>query len=132
MMPKGLVKAASSASQTLRPMRSHSRASSLTRAMLTARKVFSKTLTISAAFELALVHEVAQLVVLDVGDVVLAAVDALGAVGKLLDADDVVADLRLFDGEREADVAEPDDADDGGVVLDLAEQALHALGDLGL
>ena len=49
MMPNGFVKAASSTSHTFRFILSHSIASSLTSAMLTARNVFSKTLTISAA-----------------------------------------------------------------------------------
>ena len=34
-------------------------------------------------------------------------------------ADDVEAGLREFDRQRQADVAEPDHADDGGSVLDL-------------
>ena len=52
MMPNGFVNAASSTSQTLSSIRSHSSASSLTRAMLTARNVFSNTFTISAALAL--------------------------------------------------------------------------------
>ena len=48
MNPNGLVLAASMTSQTSMPMRPHIRASSLTRPMLTARKVFSSSLTISA------------------------------------------------------------------------------------
>ena len=51
MIPNGLVPAASSTSHTSRSMRSHSMASSFTRAMFTARKVFSNTFTISAAWE---------------------------------------------------------------------------------
>ena len=48
MKPNGLVFAASMTSQTSMPMRSHMSASSFTRAMLTARKVFSSSFTISA------------------------------------------------------------------------------------
>ena len=48
MKPKGLVLAASITSQTSMPSRSHISASSLTRPMLTARKVFSSSFTISA------------------------------------------------------------------------------------
>ena len=49
MKPKGLVAAASSTSQTSMPMRSKTILSSLTRAMLTARKMFSISLVASAA-----------------------------------------------------------------------------------
>ena len=48
MKPKGLVAAASMTSQTSMPMRSQSIASSLTRAMLTLRKMFSSSLVSSA------------------------------------------------------------------------------------
>ena len=48
MNPNGFVAAASTTSQTLRPSRSHISASSFTRPMLTARKVFSSSFTISA------------------------------------------------------------------------------------
>ena len=48
MKPKGLVAAASITSQVSRPSRSHMIATSLTRPMFTARKVFSSSLTISA------------------------------------------------------------------------------------
>ena len=48
MKPKGLVAEASMASQTSMPMRSARMAISLTSAMLTARKVFSMILAISA------------------------------------------------------------------------------------
>ena len=49
MNPYGLVAAASTTSQTSRSIRSQSMASSLTRAMLTLRKMFSSSLVISAA-----------------------------------------------------------------------------------
>ena len=49
MKPNGLVAAASMTSQTSRPIRSHSRASWLTSAMLTFRKTFSRSLASSAA-----------------------------------------------------------------------------------
>ena len=49
MKPNGLVAAASTTSQTSIPMRLHSTASSLTRAMLTERKMFSSSFAISAA-----------------------------------------------------------------------------------
>ena len=49
MNPNGLVAAASMISQTDSPRRRHMMASSLARAMLTLRKMFSKSLTISAA-----------------------------------------------------------------------------------
>ena len=49
MKPKGLLEAASITSQMSMPMRSQSRASSLTRAMLTLRKMFSSSLVSSAA-----------------------------------------------------------------------------------
>ena len=49
MKPKGFVAAASMTSQTSRPRRSHIWATSLTMAMFTLRKVFSSSLTISAA-----------------------------------------------------------------------------------
>ncbi len=49
MKPNGLVAAASMTSQTSRPIRSHSRASWLTRAMLTFRNTFSSSLASSAA-----------------------------------------------------------------------------------
>ena len=49
MKPNGLLEAASMTSQMSMPMRSHSSASSLTRAMLTLRKVFSSSLVSSAA-----------------------------------------------------------------------------------
>ena len=49
MKPYGLVAAASTTSHTLRLSRSHSIASSLTSAMLTLRKMFSSSLTSSAA-----------------------------------------------------------------------------------
>ena len=52
MKPKGLVAAARTTSQTSRPSRSHIWAISLTRAMLTARKEFSRSLTSSAALAL--------------------------------------------------------------------------------
>ena len=48
MKPKGLLAAASMTSQTSMSMRSQSMASSLTRAMLTLRKMFSSSLVISA------------------------------------------------------------------------------------
>src|SRR3989337_3620066 len=48
MNPKGLVLAASMTSHTSRPRRSHISTISLTMAMLTARKVFSSSLVISA------------------------------------------------------------------------------------
>ena len=48
MKPKGLVAAASITSQTSIPMRSHSIASSFTRAMFTLRKMFSSSLVSSA------------------------------------------------------------------------------------
>ena len=48
MNPNGFVFAASTTSQTSMPIRSHISASSLTRPMLTARNVFSSSLTISA------------------------------------------------------------------------------------
>ncbi len=48
MKPKGLVAAASITSQVSRPRRAHMSATSLTRPTLTARKVFSSSLTISA------------------------------------------------------------------------------------
>ncbi len=48
MNPNGFVAAASTTSHTLRPSRSHIIASSFTRPMLTARNVFSSSLTISA------------------------------------------------------------------------------------
>ena len=48
MNPNGLVAAASMTSQTSMFMRSQSIASSLTRAMLTLRKMFSSSLVISA------------------------------------------------------------------------------------
>ena len=49
MKPKGLVEAASTTSQTSIPSRSQSWASSLTRAMFTERKMFSKSFASSAA-----------------------------------------------------------------------------------
>ena len=49
MKPNGFVPAASTTSQTSRFMRSHNCASSLTRAMLTERKMFSSSFTSSAA-----------------------------------------------------------------------------------
>ncbi len=49
MNPYGLVAAASTTSQILRPIRSASIASSLTSAMFTERKMFSSSLAISAA-----------------------------------------------------------------------------------
>ena len=49
MNPYGLVAAASTTSQTSRPIRWQSMASSLTRAMLTERKMFSRSLVSSAA-----------------------------------------------------------------------------------
>ena len=49
MNPKGFVAAASTTSHTSRPIRSHSIASWLIRAMLTLRKMFSSSLAISAA-----------------------------------------------------------------------------------
>ncbi len=49
MKPKGLVAAASMTSQTSRPIRSHSSASWLTKAMLMFRKTFSRSFAISAA-----------------------------------------------------------------------------------
>jgi len=49
MKPNGLVAAASITSQTLTPSLSHMMAISLTSPMFTARKVFSSSLTISAA-----------------------------------------------------------------------------------
>jgi len=49
MNPKPLLDAASMISQTSRPMRSQSIFISLTMAMLTLRKVFSRSLVISAA-----------------------------------------------------------------------------------
>ncbi len=76
-------------------------------------------------------HEYTQVVVTDIGNVVVAAVDAVGALGEQFDADDVVTDFRLLDREGEPDVAEADDPDDGGVVLNLAEQLRDALADLG-
>jgi hypothetical protein len=48
MKPNGFVFAASTTSHTSMPMRSHISASSLTMPILTARKVFSSSLTISA------------------------------------------------------------------------------------
>ena len=48
MKPKGLVAAASMTSQTSMPIRSQSSFSSLTSAMFTERKVFSKSLASSA------------------------------------------------------------------------------------
>src|SRR3989338_8219964 len=48
MKPKGLVFAAFMISQTLRPILWHIRASSFTMAILTLRKVFSRSFTISA------------------------------------------------------------------------------------
>ena len=48
MNPNGLVAAAPITSQTDMPSRRHMMASSLTSAMLTLRKVFSKSFTISA------------------------------------------------------------------------------------
>ena len=48
MKPNGLVAAASITSHTSMPMRSHISASSFTRPMLTMRKVFSSSFTISA------------------------------------------------------------------------------------
>src|SRR6185295_10580202 len=50
MKPNGLVFAASTTSHTSIPIRSHISASSFTRPMLTARNVFSSSLTISATF----------------------------------------------------------------------------------
>jgi hypothetical protein len=73
--------------------------------------------------------EVGHLLVLDIGDIVLAAVDLVGPQQVLLDADDRVADLALFDGERQAHIAESDHADDGAVVGDLLHQRVDALGD---
>ena len=49
MNPNGLVEAASTTSQTSTPSRSQSCASSLTRAMLTERKMFSSSFASSAA-----------------------------------------------------------------------------------
>ena len=49
MNPKGLVEAASITSQTSIPSRSQSWESSLTRAMLTERKMFSRSFASSAA-----------------------------------------------------------------------------------
>ena len=49
MNPKGFVAAASTTSQMSIPIRSHSCASSLTSAMLTERKMFSRSLVSSAA-----------------------------------------------------------------------------------
>ena len=49
MKPKGLLAAASITSHTSTPRRSHMSATSLTRPMLTLRKVFSSSFTISAA-----------------------------------------------------------------------------------
>jgi len=49
MKPNGFVSAASTTSQTSTSMRSHNWASSLTSAMLTARKMFSSSFVISAA-----------------------------------------------------------------------------------
>src|SRR3954464_14536364 len=69
MKPNGFVSAASTISQTSRSMRSHSCASSFTRAMLTARKIFR-------AVNIALVNELAQLcerMDLDVWEIVEAA-----------------------------------------------------------
>ena len=48
MKPNGLVAAASITSQVSSPSRPHMMATSLTRPMFTARKVFSSSLTISA------------------------------------------------------------------------------------
>ena len=48
MNPKGLLAAASMTSQTSSPRRSHIRAISFTRPMFTLRKVFSRSLIISA------------------------------------------------------------------------------------
>ena len=50
MNPNGLVAAASMTSQTSMSMLSHIRAISLTRPMFTLRKVFSRSLTISATW----------------------------------------------------------------------------------
>ena len=50
MKPYGLLAAASMTSHTSMPSLSHMMATSFTRAMLTARKVFSSSLTISAAW----------------------------------------------------------------------------------
>ena len=52
MNPNGLVAAASMTSQVSMPCSAHSTASSLTRAMLTMRKVFSSSLAISAVRQL--------------------------------------------------------------------------------
>ena len=49
MKPNGFVSAASTTSQTSMSIRSHSCASSLTSAMLTARKMFSRSFVSSAA-----------------------------------------------------------------------------------
>ena len=49
MKPNGFVAAASMTSHTSRPIRSHSRASWLTNAMLTLRKTFSRSFASSAA-----------------------------------------------------------------------------------
>ena len=46
--------------------------------------------------------QIAQLLVLDIGDVVFAAVDGGGARRVLVDADDLEADLSLLDGEWQA------------------------------
>ena len=52
MKPNGLVAAASMTSQMSMPWSAHSTASSLTRAMLTMRNVFSSSLASSAARQL--------------------------------------------------------------------------------
>src|SRR5579885_3198780 len=74
--------------------------------------------------DLASADQVAQLLVRDVGDVVIAAVDTVGAVRILLDAAHAVADLGFLNREGQADIAKSDNADGCGFVFDPADENL--------
>jgi hypothetical protein len=60
----------------------------------------------------------------DVLDVRLAGVEEVDDPAAHVVAHDGVAGLRELHGERQADVPEPDDADDGGAVGDAAEELI--------
>ncbi len=67
-------------------------------------------------------HQRRELLGGDVGDVALPRVHEVGLLGGDLEADDAVAFLGHLDGERQADVAESDNAEDSAAVAQLLFQ----------
>ncbi len=67
-------------------------------------------------------HHVFEGVAHDVADIIVPGVDGLHLFGLHVEADGAVAGLCELHGQRQADVAEAHDADDGGPVFDFAEK----------